>query len=116
MKMQKDIFESAIRPKGKLAGVFEYDGDTGYFYLYDIRDDDNHRILESIHILTGDCDFDESDVSVQWDTEQKRVGLFLRGKQWAVFNVKTQEAHGGGYKIGAVPDIPVGDRFSMDED
>lgn len=111
--MAKDLLESATRAKGDLAGVFEYDGETGYFYLYDVRDDDHPRILESIYIVNGECDLDASDVSVEWDEEQKRVALFLRGRQWAVFNLKTREAHGGGYKAGAIPDIPVGDRFAM---
>ncbi|WP_286203065.1 hypothetical protein [Rhizobium lusitanum] len=27
------LFESAVRSSGDLAGVFEFDGDVGYFYL-----------------------------------------------------------------------------------
>jgi uncharacterized protein len=32
-----EIFESASRAAGDLAAVFEYDGETGYFYLYELQ-------------------------------------------------------------------------------
>jgi hypothetical protein len=33
-----EMFESASRANGDLAGVFEYDGETGYFYLYETKE------------------------------------------------------------------------------
>ncbi len=33
----EEIFDSCVREKGDLAGVFEYDGEAGYFYLYETK-------------------------------------------------------------------------------
>jgi len=34
--MDNDRFESSVRSYGDLAGVFEYDGKEGYFFLFDL--------------------------------------------------------------------------------
>lgn len=54
-----EMFQSAVRSSGDLAGVFEYDGETGYFYLYQTGAMGN-KILSANHILTGPADFEES--------------------------------------------------------
>ena len=41
--MDTDIFDSSIRRAGNLAGVFEYDGENAYFYLYDETREDDQR-------------------------------------------------------------------------
>jgi hypothetical protein len=43
--MTDEMFDSSIRSAGDLAGVFEYDGETGYFYLYDSVGSSNQRVL-----------------------------------------------------------------------
>lgn len=109
--MGRDLFQSAIRGNGDLAGVFEYDGDVGYFYLYDVSREDRHRVLDSIHVFSGATSLEESDVVVRWDDRGERVGLFLHGVQWAAFNTKSGRKFGGNFRAGAAPGIPDGETF-----
>jgi hypothetical protein len=112
MTVDKELFHSAIRSKGDLAGVFEYDGVAGYFYLYDLNQEEGSRVVGSIRILSADTDLVDEDVSVRWDTCEERVGLFLRGTQWAVFNAIAGTKHGGDFDIHMQPDIPREEKFS----
>lgn len=100
-----EMFESAARAAGDLAGVFEYDGDTGYFYLY-VTDEGCHKVADAIHILSGEPDFSESDLSVRWDAEEHKVGLFIKGVLWAAFDSRGRIKYGGGYKVGGAPSMP----------
>lgn len=109
--MNKELFDSAVRSNGDLAGVFEYDGATGYFYLYDVSEKEQHRVVGSIRVLLGDTDLVEEDVAVRWDGGELRVGLFLRGTQWAVFNAATGAKHGGDFHINPTPHIPPEEKF-----
>jgi hypothetical protein len=109
--MTEDLFDSAVRRAGDLAGVFEYDGETAYFYLYDIAHEQEHRIVDAIHVLSGEADLTAQDVDVRWDDAESRVALFLRETQWAVFNVITGEKHGGNYHPDAKPQIPANEAF-----
>lgn len=103
--MAKELFESAVRSQVDLGGVFEYEGDTAYFYLYDMRKI-NQPIVDAIHIFSGRTDLNDSDVIVQWDNGEQKVGLFLRGVLWAVFNVASKRKYGGNYKLTNRPEIP----------
>jgi hypothetical protein len=113
--MAKELFESAVREKGDFSGVFEYDGDTAYFYLYDMRREDQPKIVDAVHILSGATNLEESDVIVQWDKGEQRVGLFLRGVQWAVFNVASSRKYGGNYNTQERAKIPIEEMFSGEE-
>lgn len=104
--MSMDIFDSRARSPGDLAGVFEYDGQTGYFYLYARGGDAGERILDAIHVVSGGADFEGSDVSVRWDASEDKVGLFIRGTLWAVFDTRQRQKHGGGYGAGIAPSLP----------
>lgn len=102
----EEIFESVIRTAGDIAGVFEFDGDTGYFYLYQLDEAQDHRILDSIHILSGTPDFSELDITIGWDSKEEKVGLFIRGKLWAVYDVAHSSKYGGDYDPEATPGLP----------
>lgn len=102
----QELFESALRGCGDLAGVFEYDGETAYFYLYDVSNEENQKIIDSIHLFSGSTDLRASDVVIRWDDLSRRVGLFLRGVQWAVFNVDSGQKFGGNYFAEGKPVIP----------
>ena len=99
----EEIFESATRPKGDLAGVFEHDGDTGYFYLYRAEP---RKVLAAIHILSGHADFGAPDVHVRWTEDGSKVGLFIRGIVWAVFDGARLTSFGGNYRPAGSPSIP----------
>jgi hypothetical protein len=101
-----EMFDSNVRSSGDLAGVFEYDGDTGYFYLYETGGGEAHRILDSIHVVSGEPDFGEADISIRWDQNEQKVGLFIRGTLWAVFDHQQRAKYGGGYKAELTPVLP----------
>ena len=98
-----DIFDSAIRRKGDLAGVFEYeetDGPpnaTAYFYLYEVNGQVAGPIIGAIHIRSGAWAITEADIAIKWDKDEKRVGLFIFGTLSAAFDVATGAKYGGGY-------------------
>lgn len=47
----QDVFDSSIRSKGDMAGVFEYDGDSGYFYLFNTKNVQDHQVVGAIRVL-----------------------------------------------------------------
>jgi hypothetical protein len=104
----QEMFDSSIRSAGDLAGVFELDEITGYFYLYKPDVDDNHKIIASIHIFSGSPDFEESDISIRWNASETVVGLFIRGQLWAAFDASNGSAYGGNYaprKLASIPAV-----------
>lgn len=104
--MTTGMFESCVRTAGDLAGVFEYDSGTAYFYLYETRSERGKKVLDSIHILSGQGDFAEADVSVRWDQREEKVGLFIRDVLWAAFDGVRRAKYGGGYQAGTTPSLP----------
>lgn len=84
--------------------MFEHDGETVYFYLYDQPLSDHPAVLEAIHVHTGALDFSESDVDVRWNEDEETVGLFIRDDLWAAFSGNT--GYGGDYRPGVRPDVP----------
>src|SRR5205823_6341887 len=92
-----EIFLSQIRSIGDLAGVFEFDGETGYFYLYEMANPEGKKIIGSIRVLAGMPDFEEEDVMICWDKTETRVGLHIRGQLWAAFDANVRAAYGGNY-------------------
>lgn len=107
-----DVFNSAIRTKGDLAGVFEYDeaGDpqnaTAYFYLYRIQDGTAGSVIDAIHIRSGVWAITEKDIAVRWDRDGRRAGVFIFGMLWAAFDTATGTKHGDRYGTDFQPDIP----------
>jgi hypothetical protein len=103
--MNQEIFESCLRSAGDLAGVFEHDGETGYFYLY--RDqEDAQQILGHIHIVNSASGLSARDISIHWTHDEEKVGLFIRGVLWAVFDTRNNCKYGGGYRINQKPTLP----------
>lgn len=105
------MFVDAARTRGDLAGVFEYDGESAYFYLYDMTREQTRRVLGAIHVLSGAPDFDEDDVVVCWSREEDKVGLFIHGQLWAVFD--GQHKLGGDYEPGGHPAIPAPEKMGF---
>jgi hypothetical protein len=103
---KEDMFTSATRLSGDRAGVFEYDGETGYFYLYDTKGANNRKVVAAIRIMSEVPDFDESDVEIRWDASGNKVGLYIKRRLWAAFDVLTGSKYGGDYRFDALPDIP----------
>jgi hypothetical protein len=101
-----EMFESSFRTTGDLAGVFEYDGETGYFYLYETKSAGGQKVAAAIHILTGSPDFREEDVNIHWDSSERIVGLFIKQRLWAAFDEKTRAKYGGNYRADTLPTLP----------
>jgi hypothetical protein len=99
-----DIFVSSVAHDGRMAGVFECDDDVGYFYLYQVLP--NSKVLDAIHVTSGKPEIDSSDTRVSWNSECTKVGLFIRGVLWAVFDIKNHAKFGGDYTNNGTPSIP----------
>lgn len=100
------MFCSSVRTKGDRAGVFEYDGETGYFYLYATTADPGQKVLASIHIFSGVPEFSEVDIAIRWTTNEEKVGLFIRNELWAVFDRASGQKYGGNYRTSEAPRVP----------
>lgn len=109
----KEIFDSALRSAGDLAGVFEYDGETGYFYLYQTEGHSN-KVLEAIHVFSGHFDFRKAEIEVRWNSSEESVGLFIHGELWAVFEADKLIKHGGDYKPDGHAHLPNGATVGFD--
>jgi hypothetical protein len=109
MAADSEQFISETRSGGDLAGVFERDSDTAYFYLYDIR---APKVLDQIHIASGEgLDDLPSTLTVRWNGDNSIVGLFIAGVLWAVFDVGRSAKAGGGFAPDATPHIPIAMSF-----
>lgn len=102
-----EMFDSSVRSAGDLAGVFEYEDGSGHFYLYRTDGAANTKIVGAIQMLIEAPDFDQDDVSIRWDNQEGKVGLFIQGCLWAVFDGATGAAYGGSYRPGDTPRLPV---------
>lgn len=114
MTESREILVSSVRTDGDLAGVFEYDGDTGYFYLYAVGPARN-RVMGAIQLLTGNPDFGAEDVRVCWSADEKRVGLLIHNAVWALFDTTNGAQLGGPYCPGAVSPFPGPDTYGFEE-
>jgi hypothetical protein len=103
--MADEMFQSSVHPHGSVAAVFEYDGETGYFYLLDLSKSEDKQITAAIHIKSSDPDFSESDVRIQWNKSKNIVGLYLHGCLWAAFDLQANK-YGGNYRPRSRPVIP----------
>jgi hypothetical protein len=92
------MFDSSARSKGDLAGVFEYDGEAGYFYLYECGGEAGQKVVGAIRILTGEADFEQTDLSVRWAGSERMVGLFICGQLCAAFDADSGAKYGGSYR------------------
>src|SRR5260370_33331884 len=104
---ENEMFDSAVRSAGNQAGVFEYDGETGYFYLYETKGHQGQKVRAATHVLTGTPDFEEGDIAIRWDPAETIVGLFIHGHLWAAFDGRTGAKYGGDYRPNARPEIRV---------
>ncbi len=84
--MENEIFESSVRSYGDLAGVFEFDGAEGYFFLFDLTKDKGKQCSGVISVNSADANFGTSDIAIKWNRSEDTVGLYIRGRLWAAFD------------------------------
>lgn len=97
-----DIFLSSVNSAGK-GVVFEYDGETGYFYLCEVSDGDVTNIIEHLHVFSGVPDFAENDLSILWNDKESKVALLIKNIVWAIFDCENNTKYGGNYRSGVNP-------------
>jgi hypothetical protein len=102
----ESLVKSELCSSGDLAGVFEFDGDTAYFYLYQTGAKANERICDAVLIASGPFDVAEEDISIRWDVNEQRVGLCIRGMLWAAFDCHAHLHFGGSYNTGDKSTVP----------
>jgi hypothetical protein len=90
--MTIDIFESAVRPQGRLGAVFERDDETAHFYLLDLCRPDGHQIIGAFLLAAVVTMPPEACVRVTWTPEGDMAGLFLEGRLFAVFDLPSADA------------------------
>jgi hypothetical protein len=82
-------------PNSSFSGIFEDDGDTGYFYAYD-RANAESPILDAVHIYNvkdvADRDRD-SDAEILWSPDGLKAGLLINGYLHAVLNFEAKKAY-----------------------
>ena len=87
----RESFHSRVRADGDLAGVYENDGDTGYFYLYKANAPEGEHIIDAIQVEVGLPS--SSDVDVFWSSDQSLVGLKLGNRLVALFDCLTGDKY-----------------------
>ena len=83
-----EVFESSTRAAGDLAGVFEHDGETGYFYLCVMRP--SQHIVDAIQVVQGDIALEPHSIGIVWSEDESQVSLHLLGEEWARFEPVTK--------------------------
>jgi hypothetical protein len=66
-----------------------------------------------IHIASGQRDFDQQDLEIRWDADERVVGLLIRGRPWAAFDASSGSAHGGDYSADGDPAVPLAIQASL---
>ncbi|MES1180065.1 MAG: hypothetical protein ABUL43_02600 [Hyphomicrobium sp.] len=103
--MENEIFESSVRSIGDLAGVFEYDGDNAYFFLFDLTKGKGRQASAVICVNSEKTDYCAADISIKWNRTEEIVGLYVHGTLAAAFDHQGRR-FGGDYGAQKAPTIP----------
>lgn len=111
--MKSELFIDATRNEGDFAGVFEYDGEVGYFYLFRLPEGESGGQIDgAIEIVRGDLTFAADEIEVRWSAERDRVALFVEGTLWALFNLKSGISYGQRHSKLLASNVPLDQIFS----
>lgn len=105
-------FITAVCEANGLAGVYEYDDGTAYFYLCSVGPSGHAAIIDNLQIDPRVRELSNGDIVLAWDDVGIRVGLFVKQVLCAVFNVDMHTKFGG-RNIEAQCDIPEEERFTL---
>ena len=92
----EETFYASDSPTSSFSGVFEDDGQTGYFYAYDRAAPDDARILDACHIynVANVVDRDRpSEVAVIWTADGMKAALLINDYAHAVIDFGTRRAY-----------------------
>jgi hypothetical protein len=102
-----EYFDSSMRPSGDIAGVFEFDGETGYFYLYEMSSDGENKIKGALNIHIDNVTFAPSDVLINWSSDWNITYLKISNKVYAVFDCRSGIGYSGNISTGVEAVIPL---------
>lgn len=102
----KEMFNSSVRSCGDLAGFFEFDGDTSYFYLYRVNADEGEKVVDAIKVGVGVPFFSEEEIEVFWSSDESLVCLQITGKLVAVFDCIEGKKYGEIFSLGSEVKLP----------
>ncbi|NTG47574.1 DUF2251 domain-containing protein [Agrobacterium rhizogenes] len=100
-----ELFESAVRSSGDLAGVFEFDGEVGYFYLC-VTGEKGSKIIDSMGVFLNTPMSSLPSIAVEWDASEQNVGLVIDGILWAIFDCANGKKFGEAYSKNIKPNFP----------
>lgn len=92
----EETFYASDSPTSSFSGVFEDDGETGYFYAYDRAAPDDARILDACHIynVANVVDSDRaSEVEVIWTDDGLKAALLINDYAHAVIDFVARRAY-----------------------
>ncbi len=90
-----DQFLAGQAPDGYCSAVFEDDGDTGYFYAYDLSQSEP-SVQDAMHIYNVANVSDRhrpSIVEIGWSTDNLKVALLINGHAHAVFDFSEKRGY-----------------------
>jgi hypothetical protein len=91
-----EMFDSAVRSAGDMAGVFECDGETNFFYLYQIFSKGESTILGAVSVSFGTPISKLSDIKIIWSDDENIVGLKVYDEVCAAFDCDSAKLLFGG--------------------
>jgi hypothetical protein len=81
-------------PTAEFSGVFEDDGDTGYFYAYDRSKEGS--ILDAMHIYDASNVANrhrDSEAEIRWSSDGLKAGLLINGELHALIDFAARAAY-----------------------
>lgn len=98
------IYKSVLHPSNGMGAVFEDDGETGYFYLWDENATDEMKIRGALRIYNSPKELAKEDVDVRLNSAGTKAGLFIHDVLWAVWDLQNATSTGGDYVPTGLPD------------
>ena len=92
----EETFYPSDSPSSSFSGVFEDDGQTGYFYAYDRSAPEDARILDACYIynVANVLDHDRtSEVEVIWTIDGLKAALLINDYPHAVIDFRAKRAY-----------------------
>ncbi len=86
----KEIFLENVRSHEDIAGVYEFDGTSGYFYLHKLEPS---KVIAALEIHRSEPTAE--DLALKWDVPERLISLWEKGERKAVYDCETGAIFGG---------------------
>ncbi len=71
---------------GTSLASLNYDGEEGYFFLFDLTKEKGKQCSGAISLNSASADLRVADISIKWNRSEEVVGLYVGGDLWAAFD------------------------------